>query len=142
MPRRSAVASSDFLARRHEPDAYPLINHGPGGLSVTRRRAVAVGVSSRRAPGLDRPRLDRVSPGDGEFVYSVGVHVLAERDLFDRYREPQRGNAVAQCRQRDLELGAGQEAADAHVHALAEGEVAARVAVQVEFVGVGEGILV
>src|SRR6185312_15381578 len=81
------------------------------------------------------------SPRDGQFVDPVRQVVMLERNLFDRHRQPQRGNPPEQRREDDLQFCASQLLTHALVPAIAERDVLARLcAVKVKTIGFGERV--
>ena len=76
-------------------------------------------------------------PGNGKFVDAVGEPVVLERHLVERDRQLQRRDAAEQGVEHDLHLGAGELLPDTLVPAVAEAELLAGIAAQVELVGLG-----
>src|SRR4029453_5711850 len=80
-------------------------------------------------------------PGDREALHPVDVRGLrAQANVFSRYGETQRGEAVDQRGERDPHLDAGQLLTQALVDAVAEGQVPAVLPAEVEHVGIGEAL--
>src|SRR5436305_660869 len=81
-------------------------------------------------------------PGDRQRVDPVDAHVVAEGDLLEGDGEPEARQAAQQGFEGDLEFHPGQRLAQALVDAEAEGDMAARVAADVEGVASREHGLV
>src|SRR3954451_17181213 len=75
------------------------------------------------------------SPGNGKFVDAVGEAVVLERNLVERDGKSQSRNPSQQCVEHDLKLGAGELLADALMAAIAEAQLLAGVAAEIQLVG-------
>src|SRR3954471_878249 len=81
-------------------------------------------LSTADRSGLVRCLEDSGGPGDGQRVDPVVQHVVAQRNLLLRDREPKRREAREERLEPHLHREAGQVLADALVHAVAERDVA------------------
>ena len=105
---------------------------------ISRVLPQAAHAHARSAAGVVAPP---ALPGDGELAGAVDDTVVLERDVIEGHGQPQGGNAPEQRFVDDLEFLAGQVLPDAQVRAVAEGDVAPGATLDVEFLGVGEGVV-
>src|SRR5437867_3389952 len=75
------------------------------------------------------------SPGNGKFVHAVGEAVVLERNLVERDGKSQRRNPPQQCVKHDLKLSARQLLPYALMAAIAEAQLLAGVAAEIQLVG-------